>query len=78
MEVFPQSNLNWSQAYTLLMQGLPVKRASWKSCVQSVCIEKNSKFFTIKTFFTQSHWQPYHQDFGATDWALVEKKDKSQ
>jgi hypothetical protein len=38
-KVFPQTNLSWSQAYTLLMKGMQVKRAAWRSPVQCILIK---------------------------------------
>ena len=80
-KVFPQTNLSWSQAYTLLINGMQVKRAAWRSPVQYIFIknlDSTRDFFKIKLKFktktSESNWQPYHKDFSANDWCVVESK----
>ena len=81
LNVFQKKNLDWSQAYVLLTQGHQVRRSSWKPGALSVSIKDSKKsngFFTIKTSWGESNWQPYHKDFGCNDWCVVEviKSDK--
>lgn len=62
--------MKFEQAKPFLKIGIPARREAWGKSAQ-IQFREGEKFATLTSVFPTKAWQPYWEDFYATDWTVL-------
>lgn len=73
-EASKDTGMTWAQAYAVMVGGGMVRRKAWAPVVEGVergMPRRRGTFFRLVLRRGSDNWQPYVEDFVATDWQVV-------